>query len=519
MSKRKGVAVLAALILLESVLVTFADIFFHYAEYYNRSVTPYVGRFNSLKAMLAAAAAVALGMFIARCIPAFLKQWPADVLLQPMRADRICSEFLLLLLLGSGIFWAHLLWDASPYSITYSFRGLSGVWEGCAYSVPLLFTLAVFYGSLTLLVRQWRREILPETMLIWRMVRRYRYRTSLERRLQNRRRAAIILSSAAFLAGLFCAGLMADYFPEAAVVMAISVIVLFIAFLRVGGFGRLTREAGCLAQQIQCMSDGTELPEKFELGEKAILYEPSLQLKNIESAMRQSVEKQVQAERLKIDLITNVSHDLKTPLTSMVGYTDLLKKEELSAEARDYVDIISTKQEQLKNMIQDLFDLSKATSGADQISVEILDMRRLLEQTLADMEDAVRASGREIRTDFAEEPLLFSGDNNKMYRVVQNLLGNALKYSLDGTRIYLSASRQDSQVELQIKNIASYEMDFSPDEITERFVRGDKSRTTEGHGLGLAIASSFVRNMGGTLKVGIDGDLFKVTVCFPCMPG
>ena len=137
-----------------------------------------------------------------------------------------------------------------------------------------------------------------------------------------------------------------------------------------------------------------------------------------------------------------MSHDLKTPLTSMVGYTDLLKKEELSAEARDYVGVISLKQEQLKNMIQDLFDLSKATSGETQMAIEVLDMRRLLEQTLGNMEDAVCESGREIRTSYQDEPLLFEGDNGKMYRVVQNLLENSLKYSMEGTRIYLEARRK-----------------------------------------------------------------------------
>ena len=138
--------------------------------------------------------------------------------------------------------------------------------------------------------------------------------------------------------------------------------------------------------------------------------------------MEKSIQKQVQAERLKIDLITNVSHDLKTPLTSMRGYTDLLKMEELSDEARDYVEIISVKQEQLKNMIQDLFELSKANSGAEPFVMEKLDMKKLLEQTMADMADAIENSAQIIRTHFDGEPLFFLGDNGKMYRVVQNLL-------------------------------------------------------------------------------------------------
>ena len=232
--------------------------------------------------------------------------------------------------------------------------------------------------------------------------------------------------------------------------------------------------------------------------------------------MAKSVEKQLQAERLKVDLITNMSHDLKTPLTSMIGYTDLLKKEELNDTARDYVDVIALKQEQLRDMIQDVFDLSKATSNAEQLNMERLDMVKLFEQILADMEDRIQEEKREIRTDFPEEGLYFMGDNGKMYRVVQNLLENALKYSLPDTRIYISVKQQGNQAQAVMKNIAGYEMNFSPEEIMERFVRGDAARTTKGHGLGLAIASSYVKNMGGSLNIEIDGDLFKIIMEFPC---
>ena len=263
------------------------------------------------------------------------------------------------------------------------------------------------------------------------------------------------------------------------------------------------------------MSEGESIPEGLRLTENSFLYETDQNLAHVEEAMKKSVEKQMQAERLKVDLITNMSHDLKTPLTSMVGYTDLLKKEELSDAARDYVDVISMKQEQLKNMIQDLFDLSKATSNVEQLTMEVLDMRKLLEQTLGDMEDQIKASENVIRTSFSQEPLLFLGDNGKMYRVVQNLLENALKYSLADTRIYVEAQKSGNKIRACIKNIASYEMDFAPEEIMERFVRGDKARTTQGHGLGLAISSSYVRNMGGSLEIELDGDLFKVNLEFP----
>lgn len=175
------------------------------------------------------------------------------------------------------------------------------------------------------------------------------------------------------------------------------------------------------------------------------------------------------------------------------------------------------KQEQLKDMIQDIFDLSKSTSGEVNLELEELDMKKLLEQTLGDMEDAVVKSGMVIRERVDDKSLNIVGDGKKLYRVLQNIISNALKYSLKGTRIYIDAGREGNQIYVSVKNTASYEMDFSPEEIMERFSRGDRSRNTEGHGLGLAIAESFTKNMGGSLSVEIDGDQFKVKVMFEAL--
>ena len=505
-------------------------IYLRYYRFYSVRHQIVLARRYLYRFMILAVVAALLAVCFAHGLSVFFKKHPLrESIRKPWRLDCIRTELLVLIVLGTGLIWADVAFgfewgfgDVILYerlSAAYPVYSVLRVWDGAAFGLRLLLLLFVFYGSLTLLDRQRRQKIMSETSLIWALVRRYRERTTLEKRLQNRHRGSIVLAVFLTVVGCIASLSAMDYIGEAGAATGLCILALFVLFLRVGFSGRLSQETGRLAEQIRCMSEGEELSEKHALSEKALLYETSVQLRNINSAMRDSVEKQVQAERLKIDLITNVSHDLKTPLTSMVGYTDLLKKEDLSAEARDYVEIISSKQEQLKNMIQDLFDLSKATSGADQMTIDILDMRRLLEQTLGDMEDVIRASGREIRTSFTEEALLFAGDNNKVYRVVQNLLGNALKYSLEGTRIYIETARVDGQVELRMKNIASYEMDFSPEEITERFVRGDKARTTEGHGLGLAISSSFVHNMGGELEVATDGDLFKVTVRFPGMPG
>ena len=278
---------------------------------------------------------------------------------------------------------------------------------------------------------------------------------------------------------------------------------------------RLNREMGLLMEQIHTMAEGSMESRIHEISEKSLLYPAFAELENIESAMQKSVEKQMQAERLKIDLITNVSHDLKTPLTSMVGYTDLLKKEDLTPAAQDYVEVISVKQEQLKEMIQSLFELSKSTSGTEKFQMEKMDMKRLIEQTLADMDDAIAQSNLSFRTALGDEPLPFLGDNGKMYRVIQNLVENILKYSLGGTRVYIDAGKEKGEIFVTMKNISAYEMNFEAEEMMERFVRGDESRTSEGHGLGLAIASSYTANMGGRMELAADGDLFKVILRFP----
>lgn len=355
------------------------------------------------------------------------------------------------------------------------------------------------------------------TSLLFERKRIYQYSSALGRKISRRRgilTAAFLVSTCSGIAAI----LSAYHFYEPQ--YASAFFVLFLVFQLFGAIylkvsGVTATAVNALIEQIRAISHAEPLHEEFRLSEKSLFYESFHQLEQIESAVRRSAEKQLQAERLKIDLITNVSHDLKTPLTSMVGYTDLLKQEKLSAEARDYVDVIALKQEQLKEMIQQLFELSKVTSGAEQFKMENLDMRKLVEQILGDMDDSIQKSGRTIRSNFDESPLLFIGDNEKMYRVVQNLLENALKYSLENTRIYITVKKEETRICLTIKNIASYEMDFMAEEITERFVRGDKSRSTEGHGLGLAIASSFTQNMGGILLVEVDGDLFKVRVEFP----
>lgn len=267
-------------------------------------------------------------------------------------------------------------------------------------------------------------------------------------------------------------------------------------------------------QQIYEISNGN-LRAQTDIDKESLYYKATKDLESIGQGMEKSVEEQLKGERMKINLITNVSHDLKTPLTSIISYVDLLSKDKsLSAEARDYVAILERKSERLKNIVVDLFDLAKTTSGNADVDFSILDMRKLVEQTMVEMEDKIRDSGFEIVTEFETSQAHFEGDANRMYRVVQNVLENALKYSLKGSRIFIRIGGEDGKWKLTMKNTASYRMQFTEEEILERFFRGDKSRTTEGSGLGLSIAESFTRLCGGDFKVKIDGDQFTVEISF-----
>lgn len=437
--------------------------------------------------------------------------------LQQCKIDKIPLEIPVIGALAGG--WS--VWKLFA-DILNSNQYVMGMFLGIAYnvirySIRFFFLLVLLYGCLYILYRRFLLGTVKDTSFLCKRSRLYRERTPLEAQIvqKNRRGFLLCMGIQTIIAGIFFIHIF-RYGRRDEIVFCGLILLVDILLFCLWHFNYLAHDMGLLVKQIQTMSQGEAIPEEQRIADKSLLYEADQNLANIEASMKKSVEKQMQAERLKVDLITNMSHDLKTPLTSMIGYTDLLKKEELSDAAMDYVDVISVKQEQLKNMIQDLFDLSKATSNVEQLNMEVLDMRKLLEQTLGDMEDQIEASGYTIRENFSQEALTFLGDNNKMYRVVQNLLENALKYSLANTRIYVEAGKKEGKIWACVKNIASYEMDFTPEEIMERFVRGDKARTTKGHGLGLAISSSYVRNLGGIMEVEIDGDLFKVNLEFPC---
>lgn len=273
-------------------------------------------------------------------------------------------------------------------------------------------------------------------------------------------------------------------------------------------------------RDMDSVREGAALIRKGHLSHKitephsADLKDLAADINHIAQGLDESVAAKLKAERMKTELITNVSHDLKTPLTSMISYTELLSQVEgLPEEAQDYIRIIASKSDKLKKLTQDLFDISKVQSGSESVVMERLDAALLIEQALAEHENEIKASSLNFIVNTDKE-LFFMADGKKMSRVIGNLIENILKYSMSGTRVFISARVQDQSLVMEFKNMASYLMDFDPEEIVGRFVRGDESRSTDGSGLGLAIAKSYTEACGGSFAVTVDGDLFKVSISF-----
>ena len=239
------------------------------------------------------------------------------------------------------------------------------------------------------------------------------------------------------------------------------------------------------------------------------------ELNCINDGFKDAVSKEVASQKMKTELISNVSHDLKTPLTSIISYIDLLKNEDLSKEQQDeYIDILDRNTKRLKTLIEDLFEVSKVNSGNIQLNPIDLDIHALLQQVLFEYQEQFEHHHLNLKNDYENKKIICHLDSEKTYRVLENLCQNICKYALEQTRVYLQIVETNQQVIVVFKNISAHEISNS-DDLTERFVQGDTSRKSEGSGLGLAICKSFVEVQGGTFEVNVDGDLFKTTIIFP----
>ena len=245
------------------------------------------------------------------------------------------------------------------------------------------------------------------------------------------------------------------------------------------------------------------------------LFEPVAEsLQKIQEGFGKAVEEEVKSQRMKTELITNVSHDLKTPLTAIITYVDLLKKEEDPGKQKEYVEVLEKKSQRLKVLIEDLFEISKAGSGNVKLELMDVDVVNLFKQVKLELEDKIKKADLDFRCSYPEEKLTVRLDSQKTYRIFENLLVNIVKYAMPHTRVFIEILREDDQAVIRMKNISEQELNIQGQELTERFVRGDASRNTEGAGLGLAIVKSFVELQGGEFGIEIDGDLFKTQVRF-----
>ena len=252
---------------------------------------------------------------------------------------------------------------------------------------------------------------------------------------------------------------------------------------------------------------------KIEEKGKSPIAEHAASLNQLRDRIKSSHSEQAKSERLKTELITNVSHDLRTPLTSIITYTDLLKNPNITDEERaSYIAILDKKSMRLKTLIEDLFEVSKMATGNIELDKRKVDLTQLLQQAIAEHQEDIDKSGLEYRVTIGTKPIMSYVDGQKWWRVLDNLIINTLKYALPNTRVYINLDQVDGEAVFVIKNIAKYELGNDINELTERFKRADTSRHTDGSGLGLAIAQSIVDLHGGSLRMEVDGDLFKVIV-------
>lgn len=276
------------------------------------------------------------------------------------------------------------------------------------------------------------------------------------------------------------------------------------------------------ATELKAIIVGTERVRggdlSYRIPEKGIaaFVELATNINNIAFGLQAAVESEVKSERMKAELVTNVSHDLKTPLTSIITYVDLLKAEGLNSEnAARYLDVLDKKSQRLKVLTDDLFEAAKSASGNLPVKLEVLDVCALLTQGLAELSGRIEDSGLDFRVSLPPDRLEVQADGRLLWRAIENVVSNILNYALAGSRVYVDVVARGRQIQLIFKNISAIPLNIGPEELTERFKRGDESRSTEGSGLGLAIAKSLVELQKGSLKLEIDGDLFKATISLP----
>ncbi len=439
--------------------------------------------------------------------------------------DRLYTEFVLLLTVGCaylGVKGMNLLLDilADGYYQTSTYLSvLSEPLEWSIYAIGALygflasFTFCVIWYSF---VRRLRYgNLWDDSFLHWLCLKFYKAISMVlyHKNVAVRTLLPYNLFLLANLAGFVCAfQLRAAAWVPLAVVLGILV---FDAMVGVFLF-RNNAEMGEIVEAIRRVRGGeTEYrvdTEKLH-GENKEIAEA---VNNIGEGIRNAVETSVKDEMLKSDLITNVSHDIKTPLTSIINYVDLLKREKITQEpARSYINILENKTQRLKQLTDDLVEASKISSGNIVLQKERLDLAELLNQAFGEFSEKLEEQRLTVVFGRSDKEAFIYADSRRMWRVVENLFNNICKYAMPDTRVYVDLRKADGVVCLAVKNVSRQQLSIRPEELSERFIRGDESRTTEGSGLGLSIAKNLIELQGGSFRIAMDGDLFKVLIEFP----
>ena len=295
-------------------------------------------------------------------------------------------------------------------------------------------------------------------------------------------------------------------------IMALIIYSVLLFFILRKYFNDLKEKYALLLQSTNEIAEGNlDVSITDDLG----VFNPfKAEIEKIQSGFKKAVDEEVKSQRMKTELITNVSHDLKTPLTAIITYVNLLKEEKDEEKRQDYTQVLERKSLRLKVLIEDLFEISKASSKNVTLDIMDIDVSNLFKQVKLELEDKIQGAGLELRCSYPEEKLIAPLDSQKTYRIFENLLVNIIKYSMPNTRVYIEIVREGEEAVVKMKNISAAELNFDSEEITERFVRGDSARNTEGSGLGLAIVKSFTELQGGKLKISTEADLFKVELRF-----
>ena len=381
--------------------------------------------------------------------------------------------------------------------------GMSDVTEVFLYGV---FTFLCFFWGFTSLVRRIKAKNLWKGSLVFAVI-RFMGRVMDARTVTVR--AGVLLS--AFLFVQWAAILVHS---GTTVLLALAADIAAVWFVLSGAMAKNRIKKGI--EEIA----GGNLEHRIEAdGLRGEAKELAEKVNDIGSGLNKAVDEAMRNERLKTDLITNVSHDIKTPLTSIRNHVDILKRSNIADEKiRGYLDILEAKAQRLKTLTEDVVEASKVSSGNITLEYMDVDLRELVRQTEGELAEKFAARNLTVVLNMPEEPAVIHVDGRRMWRVLENVFGNAAKYAMPGTRVYADLTMNADQVEFSLKNVSEQQLNFSADELTERFIRGDLSRSTEGSGLGLSIAKSLTAMQGGEFELYLDGDLFRVNIRFQRRP-